>query len=161
MRLWGRTLEYFIVKGLARLFPSRWRVIPRFQDGAPLLRQFKIFDWLYLQSFVNSELKNWFHVHRWRKMISIVLSGAIIEERYPGGGPGSYPEGFYIFHGSPSVYSMDGTTIHRVDVALPMTWTLFFQFGDREQWGYFPRPQNQGYIPWDQMIPDKFRAKPL
>ena len=155
----GRFLEWLIVAKLARWFPARYRLIPRAQDGAPLLRQFKIFSWLFLQSFVGQEFWNWFHRHRYERMISVVLSGAFKEERYPGG--------VFLIHRAGTIYTMDRTVIHRLAAVNPRTWTLFFQFGAKTRadgkpnWGYYPRPANNGWVPWDQMIPDERKVKSL
>lgn len=165
----GRFLEWLIVATLARWFPGRYRLIPRAQDGAPLLRQFKIFDWCYLQSFVGPEVHDWFHRHRYRRMISIVLSGRFTEERYPGGWP------LRKTHRAGTVYTMDRTVVHRLAAVEPRTWTLFFQFGARNRllvmpggefktvpdWGYYPRPSATGYVPWEEMIPDERKVKSL
>ena len=166
--MWGRLLTFLVTRVLARVFPKRYRVIPRRSDGAPLLRQFKVFNWLYLQSFVNAEEHDLFHVHRWRKMYSVVLSGEFQEERYPGqhvfaswsNGPhcGSI---FYVNHRALSVYSMDATDIHRLHWVAPDTWTAFFMFGNRKDWGYYPRPDYAGYIPFDVAIPEERRVKSL
>ena len=157
----GRFLEWLIVAKLARWFPSRYRLIPRAQDGAPLLRQFRLFgSWCYLQSFENPEVREWFHRHRWERMISIVLSGAFKEERYPGG--------IFVVHRAGSIYSMDRTVVHRLSAVKLRTWTLFFMFGprarrrdNRPDWGYYPRPKVDGFVEWDKMIPDERKVKSL
>lgn len=158
--MFGHFLEWLVVAKLARWFPSRYRLIPRAHDGAPLLRQFNVLgNWCYLQSFENPEDWNWFHVHRWRRMISIVLSGTFKEERYPGGQ--------FKLRRSPSIYSMDRTVVHRLSAVMPRTWTLFFMFGSisrsdgKADWGYYPRPKQSGFVPWDKMIPDERRVKSL
>lgn len=138
---------------LGRVFPSRWRVIPRKEDGVPLLRQFKLTRWAYLQSFVNPEAPDSFHVHRWPRMLSFVLSGALTEERYPGG--------LFLTHAAPLPYVMDHTVIHRVQAVKPRTWTLFFMLGPTQMWGYYPRPVTTGFKPWDAAIPDARRVKSL
>lgn len=156
----GRLIEWLVIRVLARVFPSRYRLIPRAQDGKPLLRQFKIFSWCYLQSFVSAEVMQRFHVHRWRYMLSFVLSGEFAEERYPGT--------MYIIHTAPSVYQMDDTVVHRFARVAPNTWTLFFMFGKNRHelpgdWGYFQRPHwdSLKYQPWDQEIPEERRVKSL
>lgn len=155
----GRFLEWFVTRLLARAFPSRYRVIPRRSDGKPLLRQFKLFETaagngVYIQSFVRGEERELFHCHRWRRMVSIVLSGAFMEERYPGAPYGPRFGGrFLVLHAAPSVYTMDWTTIHRLDDVMPRTWTLFFMWGNREDWGYFARPNLVEYWPWNEAIP--------
>ena len=152
----GHVLEWAIVRVLARLFPKRWRVIPRLQDGVPMLRQFRIFDWLYLQSFLVGELPELFHFHRWRYMRSFVLSGVFWEERYPGGGRNT------IRHAAPSTYSMDHTVIHNLCGSAPRTWTLFLMFGNRKMWGYYERPRElPSFIPWDEAIPETRIVNPL
>lgn len=168
----GRLLEWFVCSFLALVFPSRFRVIPRMPDGRPLLRQFKIFEtsevsrgvpgkWhvgIYLQSFVCGEIWEEFHVHRWHRMISFVLSGEFIEERYPGG--------FFVKHAAPSAYTMDDTVIHRFQNVAPRTWTLFVMLGrNRFQptsgWGYFRRSEKDSYRPWDDKIPESKRIAPM
>lgn len=158
LRLWidyiiGRFIEWLVIRVLARWFPSRYRLIPRL-DGKPMLRQFKITNWCYLQSFLIAETEEMFHVHRWRKMYSIVLAGAFMEERYPGR--------IYKIHMAPSFYSMDDTVIHRFAGVLPYTWTLFFMFKNKERWGYYPRPADAGgYVEWDQAIKPENRVESL
>ena len=143
----GRVIEFLVIRVLARVFPKRFRLILNAVSGAPLLRQFRIFSWLYLQSFVGPEARDWFHVHRWAKMFSIVLSGGFIEERYPGG------RGFFIHHRAPSCYGMDYTTIHRIKSVSARAWTLFFMLRDRgEGWGYYPRVKITP-IPFQDFIP--------
>lgn len=155
----GRFLEWLIVAKLARWFPARYRLIPRAQDGAPLLRQFKLASWCYLQSFAGPEVWDWFHRHRWDRMISIVLSGAFKEERYPGG--------IFVVHRAPSIYAMDRAVIHRLSAVMPRTWTLFLMLGPRTRfdgkpdWGYYPRAKQSGFVPWDKMIPDERKVKSL
>ena len=148
----GRFLEFFVIKVLARMFPSRYRLITGLH-GLPLLRQFKIFEWLFLQSFENPEGRDMFHRHRWGKMYSLVLSGWFIEERYPGE--------LYIVHNAPSFYSMDHTVIHRIAKHAARSWTLFFMFHNDEYWGYYPRPVDVEFIPWEDAIPEEKRAKKL
>ena len=155
----GRFLEWLIVAKLARWFPSRYRLIPRVQDGAPLLRQLKITSWCYLQSFANPEVWDWFHRHRWTRMISLVLSGAFKEERYPGR--------IFVVHRAGSVYAMDRTVVHRLSAVKPRTWTLFLMIGPRSRpdgaadWGYYPRPRHRGFVPWDAMIPNDRKVRSL
>ncbi len=157
--MFGRFLEWLIVSKLAVWFPSRYRLIPRAQDGVPLLRQFKLFSWCYLQSFVTGEVWGWFHRHRWERMISFVLSGSFKEERYPGG--------IFVVHKAPSIYTMDRTVIHRLSAVTARTWTLFLMFRPRVRvdgnadWGYYPRPANDGYVRWDKMIPEERKVKSL
>jgi hypothetical protein len=163
--MWGRFLTWLVTKFLAKHFPARYRLIPRRSDGAPLLRQFKITEWLYLQSFVNPEERDLFHVHRWRKMRSFVLSGEFHEERYPGlscsySGPHS-GFNYYIEHRAPSTYSMDQTNIHRLSYVMPDTWTLFLMRGNERDWGYYPRPLDPGYIRREEAIPEQRKVKPL
>ncbi len=148
----GRFLEWFVIQKLARWFPARFRLITGLH-GLPLLRQFKIFDWLFLQSFENPEGKDLFHRHRWGRMYSLVLSGWFIEERYPGD--------LWIIHQAPSFYSMDDTVIHRIHDHRAKSWTLFFMFGNEETWGYYPRPKKVKFVPWQEAIPEGKRAKKL
>jgi hypothetical protein len=122
----GHLLDWFVPSVLGRLFPDRYRVIPRKEDGAWMLRQFKITSWCYLQSFLIPEARGSYHLHRWHFMRSFVLSGSFREERFPGG-----PGDMTITHRAPSTYTMDSTTIHRLDRVAPRTWTLFLAFGDR------------------------------
>lgn len=171
----GRAIEFLIMRVLVRLFPGRYRLIPRAQDGEPLLRQFKIFSWLYLQSFIGPEVYGWFHRHRYRLMISLVLCGRFTEERYPGGWP------LLKTHKAGRIYAMDRTVVHRLHAVEPRTWTLFFQFGAQTRtviktewpdgtgriikrvpdWGYYPRPKDTGYVPWEKMIPEARKVKGL
>ncbi len=155
----GRVIEWFILAVLVRAFPSRWRVIPHAVTGDPMLRQFKVFELgplaCYLQSWLVPEDRNWFHVHRWRRTFSVVMSGDFVEERYPGG------ERFYILHEALSCYCMDHTTIHRIVGAAPRTWTAFFMYRDRGQgWGYFERPSVK-FTPWNEFIPETRKVSKL
>lgn len=153
----GRFLEWLVLSVLAKLFPGRYRIIPGLH-GKPLLRQFKITGWAYLQSFVNAEGRDLFHRHRWKSMVSFVLSGYLQEERYPGCGDFLFMKA----HKAPSVYTMDDTVIHRLDYVAPRTWTLFLMFDDQKNWGYFRRPAvPPEYIPWDKAIPEEKRVKSL
>ena len=145
--MWGKFLEWFIVGFLAKVFPSRYRVIPRIHDGEPLLRQFKITEWAYLQSFVNPEGHDLYHRHRWTQMRSFVLSGEFTEERYPGD--------IFILHRAPSTYTMDFGTIHRLDSVTPRTWTLFLMRHNSIGWGYYLRPRSYEYQSWDKTVPAK------
>lgn len=148
----GRLLER-LVPALGRAFPARWRVIPRKEDGVPLLRQFKLTRRAYLQSFVSPEAPDSFHVHRWPRMVSLVLSGELEEERYPGG--------LFLRHAGPSLYTMDRTSIHRVNAVKPRTWTLFLMLGPTRPWGYYQRPASKEFTPWDEAIPGGRRVKSL
>lgn len=157
----GRAIEFMVVRVLVPLFPKNFRIIPRISDGQPLLRQFKIASFCHLQSFCNPEGVEFFHLHRWRRMLSIVLSGELVEERYPGR--------LYRVHVAPEVYMMDDTDIHRIKAVEPRTWTLFFMVGENEQpvvagsgWGYYPRPEGDcGYVPFDKQIPASYRVSSL
>ncbi len=156
----GHFLEWLVTVFLARVFPGRYRVIPRAQDGIPMLRQFKLTRWAYLQSFQCREVPERFHVHRWRRMFSFVLSGKFFEERYPGG--------ITIRHEAPSIYSMDDTVIHHVISVVPRTWTLFLMFGKNRHyfpggWGYVDAPDvfSLGYKSWTEEIPAELRVKSL
>lgn len=148
----GYLVEFLVIKVLARLFPKRYRLIPRVGDAAPLLRQFKVCNWIYLQSFVNPEIREWFHVHRHRYTLSVVLSGLFVEERYPGN--------IFKVHMWGNVYTMDDTNIHRIDHVRLRTWTIFFMFGKNKQfnvadagWGYYQRPDKNGnFIPEKEVI---------
>ncbi len=159
--VWWRNIVEFLILFLARTFPSRYRMIPRL-DGKPLLRQFLVcklgrFVEVYLQSFLDGETAEWFHVHRWGRMISFVLSGRFCEERFPGG------PGLFLVHSAPGVYTMDQSTIHRLHWTTEKTWTLFFAFDNDGSWGYYRRPTPEAlqYTPWQQMIPPEKRIKSL
>lgn len=151
MSLVGRAIEAGVM-ALAKVLPDRYRLIPRL-DGEPMLRQFKLTNWAYLQSFSIAETSDFFHVHRWRRMISFVLSGSLMEERYPGR--------VFKSHAAPSIYTMDDTVIHRLHSVEPNTWTLFLMLENQEDWGYYPRPEDAGYTTWDYMIKPKNRVKAL
>jgi len=158
----GHFLAWLVCSVLARRFPSRYRLIPRMPDGAPLLRQFRICSFgkekprgvppwwhfsVYLQSFVNPEVKDEFHVHRWRRMFSFVLSGAFEEER----------RAYHVRHKSPSFYTMGSEVVHRFSWVAPNTWTLFVMVGRNKNkpaggWGYYARGSGK-YRPWNVAIP--------
>ncbi len=166
---WAKLVEALIVGrfGLARLFPKRYRLIPRL-DGKPLLRQFLVcrFAWpfgskarpwleVYLHSFVNGETDQWFHRHRHGHMFSVVLSGRFCEERYPGQ--------LFFVHYAPGLYYMDRATVHRLHWAGERSWSLFCGFGNDGRWGYYRRvmPEALQYTPWQEMIPPEKRVKSL
>jgi hypothetical protein len=152
-------LEWFVVHFLAIIFPSRYRVIPRKEDGEPLLRQFRLWgspslgSGAYLQSFLTNELASEFHNHRWPEMRSRVLTGFFVEERYPGG--------TFIVRKAGNGYTMDGTVIHRLAAVAPRTWTFFRTKGPIREWGYFKRPQTVVYNPSDKAIPAERKLPPL
>ncbi len=146
----GKALTFIILGILARIWPKRYRLVPRL-DGIPLLRQFKLTSWCYLQSFVNPETREWFHHHRWHRMYSIVLSGSFTEERYTDS---------YWVHAAPSVYGMDQHVYHRIEAVRPNTWTLFFMFKDQVHWGYRHR-DGDDFMPWDEMIKPENRVEKL
>lgn len=167
----GRVIEFIVCRVLARLFPSRFRLIPRVPDMTPLLRQFRICSFgkeqprgvppkwhfsIFLQSFCHAEVRELYHVHRWRYMLSFVLSGIFVEER-----PGRQ----FIVHKAGDIYSMNDTVIHRLDYAAPRTWTLFIMFGRNRKrlpggWGYYDR-DTSNYTPWNSAIPEAKRVKAL
>ena len=146
----GGFIEWLVTCPLARFFPERYRVVPRIDDGRPMLRQFRLFSWCYLQSFCCEDQLEQFHRHRWGRMYSIVLSGSFVEERYPGE--------LYIPHSAPSLYTMTDTVIHRIAYVAPRTWTLFFMLGNSRQWGYYRRPEYL-YTPWYDAVPKNIRVK--
>jgi hypothetical protein len=154
----GRLLEWLIVGKLAKWFPERYRVIPRITDGEPMIRQFKLASWAYLQSFRCEDVQDLFHVHRWRRMVSLVLSGGLIEERFPGR--------YFLHHFAPHLYTMDSTNVHRIWAVLPRTWSLFMFFGFRPHWGsatgwgYYRRGSTE-FVPSDVAIPTELRVPPL
>jgi len=122
-------------------------------DGVPLLRQFKVFETrepargkpgrfhvgVYLQSFMCSEVYADFHIHRWRRMVSFVLSGVFQEER-----PSFLPGRRFVVRKAGDVYTMGAETVHRFNAVAARTWTLFFMFGRNPKqaelggWGYYP-----------------------
>jgi hypothetical protein len=161
----GRAIEFAATQILAPLFPDRWRVIPRKEDGKPMLRQFRLWgsgsmgamvfgSAAYLQSFIAPERLDDFHRHRWTHMRSFVLSGMLIEERYPGG--------MMTVRHAPDTYAMDWTTIHRLDYASPRTWTLFLMRGNSVRWGYYRRPEPAPrMVPAEEAIPIERRVRAL
>lgn len=160
---WARLVEWFVIHYLTRHFPGRYRVIPRL-DGVPLLRQFLVLrlgpvkrPWVevFLHSFINGEGREWFHRHRWGRMISLVLSGRFCEERFPGQ--------LYRIHRAPSVYMMDQATIHRLDWAAERTWSLFVGLDNDLEWDYWRRPTPEALqrTRWQDMIPPEKRIKSL
>jgi hypothetical protein len=166
----GHIIEWLVVTCLAWLFPSRFRLIPRMPDGVPLLRQFRICSFgrecprgtpprwhfsMYLQSFLTAEVFNDFHVHRWARMISFVLSGWFIEERVVCAGTH-----MLLKHKALSVYDMDSDVVHQLAAVAPRTWTLFIMLGRNKNnpaggWGYYQRGTG-AYRPWDvAIVPEK------
>lgn len=156
----GRFLEWFIVSLLARLFPSRYRSLPR-ADGRHFFRQFKICSFgkeqprgtppwwhvsIFFQSFLLADDPSTFHIHRWRRMVSFVLSGELQEDRACG----------RIVHKAPCVYTMGSDVVHRAAGVAPRTWTLFVMLGcntnrPKGGWGYFPNAAGlwRHYRPWN------------
>lgn len=169
--MFGRFVEWLVCAVLARHFPGRYRVIPRMPDGVPLLRQFRLFSFgkeaprgtppwyhvsCFLQSFVAPENYEHFHLHRWRYMLSFVLTGEFVEERLGG---------MLLKHTAPSVYSMSDDVIHRLAYVESHTWTLFFMLGKNQHqvsggWGYFARPKMH-YSAWNAAIPETTRVKAI
>ncbi len=177
----GRVLEFLIVSVLARVFPGRYRLIPRMPDGAPLLRQFRLCSFgkeeprgvppkwhfsIYLQSFVNPEVFDDFHIHRWGRMISFVLSGWFLEERREEfWGILRTFRTWHVPHTAPSFYTMRSDVIHRFHDVGPRTWTLFVMMGRNKLnppggWGYYDRYKGS-YRPWDAAIPAEKRIAAL
>lgn len=134
---------------LCRTFPSRSRVVPKADEpSVDLLLQFMIWPGrLYLQHFIHPETGGYFHRHRWSFMRSLVLSGYFIEQR-----PIGRCSVRWVEHVSPSIYSMDHNTIHRVAFWSEDCWTLFYMSKERtDLWGYYKRLPNgclSTMIPW-------------
>jgi hypothetical protein len=164
-RIAGAAIEAAVTRILAPVFPERYRVIPRKEDGVPMLRQFLVWgspsagSGAYLQSFVAPEQAHDFHSHRWPYMRSFVLSGMFVEERYPG----IYSGGAALVHEAPSTYMMDSGVIHRLHHADPRTWTLFLTRGPIGTWSYYrrPRPGDVLSAPATEAIPAERRVRPL
>lgn len=157
-----------LVLFLARLFPTRYRALRR-ADGNVFFRQFKVLSvgkeeprgvppWyhvsIFFQSFMLPDDPDSFHIHRWRRMVSFVLSGELTEER---------DDGLVLKHVAPCIYTMGSEVVHRAAGVTPQTWTLFVMLGRNKLnppggWGYLSRTGG-GYLPWDTVrSPD---VKPL
>lgn len=165
----GRVLEFLIVRCLASIWPSRFRQLNR-ADGRPFFRQFKICSFgkeeprgtppwwhvsIFFQSFLLADDPRTFHIHRWRRMFSFVLSGELREDR----------ERCRIIHKAPSIYTMDSNVVHRAADVAPRTWTLFIMLGRNANrpaggWGYFPNGAGMwhDYRPWNVVRSDKVKA---
>lgn len=152
-----------LVMFLARVFPSRYRVLSR-ADGRPFFRQFKVLSigkeeprgippWyhvsIFFQSFMLPDDADSFHIHRWRRMVSLVLSGELTEDRGPVGG--------LITHRAPTIYTMSSNVVHRAAAVAPRTWTLFVMLGANTHkleggWGYFNwKGGFTDYRPWNEV----------
>jgi len=147
---WWQT---FVTGRLAAEFPDQYRVVPNTQTGEPMLIQWRVDAGCYLQSFMQPDAIDRFHIHRWDKMESTVLTGGFVEERYPGG--------IYIPHKAGETYTMDRGVIHRFHSVEPMTWTLFRFEGGDDQWGYYFRPDAIDYRPWQEGVAADNRVKSL
>jgi hypothetical protein len=165
-----RSVDRFC-RWLCERFPRRYRLIPQADGSEPLLHQFAIIKdngWfgVFLHRFENPEPVQFFHHHRWKFMLSFVLSGWFFEERAV---PAAhrrgetiirYPKGeeyvdwafSFVVHDSPSVYWMNSSVIHRIHTWPQHCWTLCFVFRNRERWGYYDRLCDMRYIPWEDHV---------
>lgn len=163
--MWDSTVDK-LCRGLCRAFPHRTRRIPRIDGEGVLLTQFVIIpDALFLQHFhcPDQELP---HNHRWGYMRSFVLSGWYAEWRFKRTPSGEIVRAQIIHHRSPSTFTMNKGTVHRVTAWSRYCWTLFYvadtyshyDMDTRElvaEWGYFQKDGK--YIPWHQAIPTHLR----
>lgn len=131
------------------LFPKRCREIPAVNGGV-LLQQIRITKTAYMHHFVQPEPAGKFHLHRWTKMRSFILTGHYIEERL-------YADRSTkkIRHRFLQTFAMGREAIHRIDYWSPGCWTLFFYSDDDLGWGYVDGETFE-YTPWDEYIPEKF-----
>jgi len=136
-----------------KYFPKRCREIPAI-DGGILLQQIKVTKNCYLQHFVKPEPEGKFHIHRWKKMRSFILSGHYVEQRLYANRTTTE-----IRHRFGTTFSMDKGAVHRVAYWSPKCWTLFMFSGSDGLWGYLDKDFN--YTPWDEYIPDDIRVDSL
>jgi len=135
----------------AKLFPSRCREIPAI-DGGILLRQIKLTEKVFLQNFAKPEPEGIFHLHRWERMRSFVLTGSFIEQRLR-----ADRSKRLIRHRFLSTYSMTRDVVHRVAYWSPRCWTIFIMMGNTGEWGYLD--ENFTFTKWDEYIPEELVMK--
>lgn len=133
-------------KLMSKIIPNRCREIPHVSGGI-LLQQIRVFKNCYLQHFVQPEVIDIFHLHRWSKMRSFILCGHYVEERIYSDRTTNKIE-----HSFLESFSMDRSVNHRIDYWSPRCWTLFIYSDDDLGWGYIDKDFN--YTPWDKYIPD-------
>ena len=164
---WRSVWDWFVdstIRMLCLALPGRFRIVPEASTGEPMLRQLAIIrggSWigkrvgaLYLQHFDAPEPRGYAHIHRWRRMRSLVLSGSFIEER-----PIDVE---YIAHMRGDRYEMDRKVIHRVEWWSPRCWTLFHMSVEQsDAWGWFEIANRDSstrqrvlgcFIPWRKHI---------
>lgn len=155
MSLWDQIVDS-ACRWLCVVIPARARIVPRSDaPEIPLIIQFKIWgndrgSSLFLQHFVNPENPDYFHVHRWEQMKSLVLSDSFTEER-------PVVEGLRaIRHKRFERYEMDRSVIHHVAYWGPRCWTLFWMSAEKtDDWGFFKRLETgelSALIPWREFV---------
>ena len=135
----------------SKIFPNRCREIPA-MDGGILLQQIRVGKNAYLHHFVKPEPLDIFHKHRWKHMRSFVLFGKYREQRFDA----SSKDTTTVEHRVGQTFTMDESVIHRISYWSPKCWTLFFFYGDGQDWGYYDKQGN--YTPWQDYIPLDKRA---
>lgn len=139
-----------LFKLLNKLFPTRCREIPHV-DGGVLLRQVRVFKNVYLQQFAQPEVVDMFHLHRWSKMRSFILSGHYVEERLYADKTRAK-----IRHQRFTTFTMTRDVVHRVHYWSPRCWTLFIYSDDNLGWGYIDPDHN--FTDWQDYIPSAKRV---
>ncbi len=123
----------------------------------PMIIQFKIWGGrkgssLFLQHFIQPEDPDYFHIHRWEKMRSLVLSDRFVEER-PVAGYGGRNVYRAITHRRFQVYSMDRSVKHHVAYWGRACWTLFWMSAEKsDDWGWFHRNDLETMIYWRHFV---------
>ena len=154
--LWDQIVDT-LARSVCIMFPSRSRIVPQSNDPLrPMIIQFKIWgngkgSSLFLQHFIQPEDPDYFHVHRWEQMKSLVLSDRFVEERPIAG----YEAGEIraITHSRFQFYRMDRTVKHHVAYWGPRCWSLFWMSAEKsDQWGWFHKDRLDHLIHWKEFV---------
>ena len=96
----------------------------------------------YLHRFVSGDSERSVHNHPWKSGGSLVLCGSYVESRVVDICPWADETGCILKTHVVSVYNaVNGNVFHRIDTAMPNTWTLFFHSEKltKKHWGWLSR----------------------